>query len=247
MINGLKQIGTSFKSQIFKHSLIREHPASSFLWLGVLFPAVFFALAKSLLVTYLITALAPASILVAHFLIKKVHWYRAKWIGLVSATLVTGGIALWNLTWLFPVFTTNPVIGTLLYPDYRSCRTAISKIRKTYPNLVQSTIYGWRRNVPFSWMLYLQEEEVSKAKDLWWKGKPYIATSLSRQEPYSIETIKELKDLSTPFLLYLYPRDTQAIKDLMNQWPSHLKKIELFQQPKGGTLIFVNSITSSAL
>lgn len=235
----------SILSNIFHQ--MRQDPVRTFLWTATLFPPLFFAVAKSLLVTYIITALAPASLLMAVFLSQKMNVLKAQRLGLALATIITLSIALWNWTWLFPSFTQNPLFGQMLYPDYRSARTLMQQMYTQNPTLLTLPIYAWQRHAPFSWMFYLQEPEVEKAKTLWWQGQSYTPTPISQQEPNMIQTIQELKQIQTPFLLYTQEKDKDSFEHLSKEWPSHLKKHDLFKQKKGGTLSLITSSKYEAL
>jgi hypothetical protein len=168
-------------------------------------------------------------------------WIYAKSVALFLAGFVTLGIALWFGGWGFDAVMQQPQFGAKVFPDYRSMRSVVTRLKQENPELLERPVVGWFNNVPFSWLCYLQQDETNTARRLWWKGLPYTPTFKSRYEPQDIQTIEALKSQTVPFLLMTWERDKEHTPFLNAHWPKHLVRKTLHKSKKGVTLYLVTS------
>ncbi|MCE2930670.1 MAG: glycosyltransferase family 39 protein [Vampirovibrionales bacterium] len=231
---------TAFSIQSVAEGL-KTRSATTFLWVCLLFPALFFSIAKSILMTYVLTGLPPATILLARFLHGKLRWIQAKTASFFVAGFVTLGIALWFGAWGFDAVIHQPQFGSLLFPDYRSMRSVVYTLKKENPHLLKLPVIGWVNQVPFSWLCYIQQDETNLARRLGWRGSRYTPTFASTYEPYSIETIEALKSQPLPFMLMTWERDVDQTAFLDAHWPKHLTRKMLHKAKKGVKLYLVTS------
>ena len=236
----LPKASTSFSFQSVSEGL-KTRSATTFLWVCLLFPALFFSVAKSILMTYVLTGLPPATILLARFLHGKLRWIHAKTTGFFLAGFVTLGIALWFGAWGFDAVIHQPQFGSVFFPEYRSMRSVVATLKKENPHLLELPVVGWVNQVPFSWLCYIQQDETNKARRLWWKGSRYTPNFASTYEPSSIDTIEALKSQPLPFMLMTWERDVDQTAFLNAHWPKHLTRKVLHKGEKGVTLYVVTS------
>ena len=220
----------------------KDYSATTFLWVCLLFPACFFSIAKSILMTYVMTGLPPATIVLARFLHRKMNWLHLKTAAFFLAGTVTLGIALWFGAWKFDSVIHQINIGTTLFPDYRSMRSVIHTLKKEHPRVLSLPVLSWFHQAPFSWLCYIQQEETSKARQLWWKGLSYTPTFTSSYEPHEVETIDALKSQTSPFMLMTWERDVDHTTFLNTHWPENLVRKVIHTQEKGVTLYLVTPL-----
>ncbi|XVJ50676.1 MAG: phospholipid carrier-dependent glycosyltransferase [Vampirovibrio sp.] len=212
-----------------------------FLIMSMIFAPFFFMVAKSLLITYIITAIPPACIVLARLLQKRLPQHALK-IGFVLASTVTLGIALWFGAWsLGSQRLQSSELGRLIFPDYRSMRRAVHTLQQENPDVLSLPVYGWCTDAPFSWLFYLQNTETEKARVSLLKGVPYRASSVARQEPFRVESIEALAQIKTPFLLVVRPRNTEKTALLTSKWPPVFQRQLLSENQKGVTLYEVTT------